>query len=95
VSHLGRIQPYSQTSDYTEKVAKDKRSSLIRTFVNYRKKRFITLTPGWSLGEAPDVGVALVAGVAGAKGSMPSAVNDAGGVVAALVDAARVQRTHL
>ncbi len=53
------------------------------------------MTPGWSLGEAPDVGVALVAGVAGAKGSMPAAVDDAGGVVAALVDAARVQRTHL
>ncbi len=30
VSHLGKIQPYSQTSDYTGKVAKDKRYSLIQ-----------------------------------------------------------------
>jgi hypothetical protein len=51
--------------------------------------------PGRGLREAADVGIALVAGVAGAQGAVAAAVDDAGRVVAALVDAARVQRTHL
>ena len=50
---------------------------------------------GRGLGEAAGVGVALVARVASAEGSMPATVDDAGGVVAALVDAARIQGTHL
>jgi hypothetical protein len=42
VLHLGRLQPYPQTQ---ERLAKDKHSSLLRKFVNYRQKSFITLAP--------------------------------------------------
>ena len=45
---------------------------------------------GRRLRVASDVRVALIAGVAGAEGSMPAPIYDAGGVVTALVNAAWV-----
>ena len=50
---------------------------------------------GRGLGVATLIGIALVAWVAGAQGPVSTAVDDASGVVAALVHAARVQGAHL
>ncbi len=37
---------YQQTLDQTEKLAIDKHSSLLRKFVNYGQKSFLTFLPG-------------------------------------------------
>ena len=38
--------PYPQHLTETERLARDKHSSLLRKFVNYTQKSFITLAPG-------------------------------------------------
>ncbi len=43
VLYLGRLQPYQQTLDKTERPSRDKYSSLLR---NYSLKMFISLAPG-------------------------------------------------
>ncbi len=44
--YLGRLQPFSQTCAWLERLASDKHTSLLRTFVNYGRKFFITLDSG-------------------------------------------------
>jgi hypothetical protein len=45
--NLGRLQPCSQTlMTRLEKLGRVKHSSLLRIFVNYGRKTFITLGPG-------------------------------------------------
>jgi hypothetical protein len=42
--HLSRLQPYSQKFRL-EKIARDKHSSLLQIFVNYGRKKLLTLGP--------------------------------------------------
>ncbi len=44
--YLGRLQPFSQTCAWLERLASDNHTSLLRTFVNYGRKFFITLGSG-------------------------------------------------
>jgi len=45
VLQLGRLQPFSQKLVLAERLASDKRSNLLRTFVNYEQKKFYNIGP--------------------------------------------------